>query len=194
MKPYVGLYGGMAFPNALDNVEGRGSLSGITFSDFDLKSGPIVGAKVGIIGPGSNSIARWFGLEVDVSYTQSKIKSQNVQASFLGTTISFPIDETKVHLITGALHFIAKYPEGPFQPYIGAGPAAVHARNSESNTFSSGSTTSLGFSGVGGFRLLFSEHIGLFAEYKHIRATVEGEDLEADAVVHAGVGGINFVF
>jgi hypothetical protein len=41
---------------------------------------------------------------------------------------------------------------------------------------------------------MFSEHIGLFAEYKHIRAAVEGDDLEADAVVHAGVGGINFVF
>jgi hypothetical protein len=54
--------------------------------------------------------------------------------------------------------------------------------------------TNLGLSGVAGFRLLFSEHVGLFAEYKHIRTNREFGDLEGDAVLHAGVGGINFTF
>jgi hypothetical protein len=96
------------------------------------------------MGPGSDSLARWFGLEIDVSYIQSKIKQQNAQVSFLGLNGTLPIDETKVQLITGALHLIAKYPDGRVQPYIGAGPAAVHARVSESNTFNSSNTTALG--------------------------------------------------
>ena len=82
------------------------------------------------------------------------------------------------------------------QPYIGAGPAVIHARTDEVR---SGGTpiltaTSLGLSGVGGFRLKFSEGIGVFFEYKHIRANLEFGSVEGNAVVHAGVGGINFTF
>jgi len=194
VAPYIGIYGGMAFPESLHNVQGRGDLSGFAFSDFGLKSGPIVGGKFGIMGRGTDSLARWLGLEIDASYLRSKIKQQNAQVSFLGLNGTLPIDETKIELITGALHLIAKYPDGPLQPYIGAGPAVVHARFSDSNTFNSGSTTALGLSAVGGLRLMFSDHIGLFAEYKYIRAALEFDDLEADAAVHAAVGGLNFAF
>lgn len=173
ISPYIGIYGGMAFPESLDNVKGRGDLSGFTFSDMKLKSGPIVGVKLGIMGPNNDPIARWLGLEIDGSYTQSKIKEQTIQISAFGLTGNLPVDETKINLITGALHLIVKYPDGPFQPYVGAGPAVVHARVSDSNVFDSSNATALGFSGVGGFRLMFSEHIGLFAEYKYIRASLE---------------------
>jgi opacity protein-like surface antigen len=194
VSPYVGVYGGMAFPESLHDVQGRGNLSGLSFSDFGLKSGPMAGAKFGIMGRGSDSLARWLGLEIDASYIQSKIRQQNSQVSFIGLTGTVPIDETKIQLITGALHLIAKYPDGPVQPYIGAGPAVVHARVSESNTFNSSSTTTLGLSAVGGLRFMVSEHIGLFAEYKYIRASLKFDDLEADAAVHAAVGGLNFAF
>lgn len=194
VTPYIGIYGGMGFPESLHDVQGRDVLSGFNFSDLGLKSGPIVGGKIGIMGRGKDSLARWLGLEIDVSYLQSKIKQQNAQVSFLGLNGTLPIDQTKVELITGALHLIAKYPDGPLQPYIGAGPAAVHARVSDSNTFDSGSTTALGLSAVGGLRLMFSEHVGLFAEYKYIRAALEFDDVEADAAVHAAVGGLNFAF
>jgi opacity protein-like surface antigen len=194
VSPYIGIYGGMAFPESLHEVEGRGDLSGFRFSDLGLESGPIVGGKFGITGRGSDSLARWFGLEIDASYIQSKIKQQNAQVSFLGLNATLPIDETKVELITGAVHLIAKYPDGPLQPYIGAGPAAVHARVSDSNTFSSSSTTALGLSALGGLRLMFSEHVGLFAEYKYIRAALEFDDAEADAAVHVAVGGLTYAF
>lgn len=194
VSPYIGIYGGMAFPEDLSNVEGRGSLSGISFSDFDLKSGPLVGVKLGISGSGTDSLMRWFGLELDVSYLRSKIKQQTLQASAGGLSVNFPVDATNVHLITGAAHVLLKYPDGPFQPYLGVGPAAVHGRVSDSATFSSASTTALGLSAVGGLRVLLSEHIGFFAEYKHIRAGLEFEDVEGDVVVHGAVGGVNFVF
>ena len=194
VSPYVSLYGGMAFPESLHDVQGRGDFSGFSFSDFGLKSDPMAGAKFGIMGRRSDSLVRWLGLEIDASYLQSKIKQQNSQVSFLGLTGTIPIDQTKIELITGALHLIAKYPDGPVQPYIGAGPAVVHARVSDSATFSSGSTTALGLSAVGGLRLKVSDHIGLFAEYKYIRASLKFDDLEADAAVHAAVGGLTFNF
>jgi hypothetical protein len=40
VSPYLSVYGGMAFPESLHDVQGRGSLSGFTFSDFSLKSRP----------------------------------------------------------------------------------------------------------------------------------------------------------
>ena len=67
------------------------------------------------------------GLEIDASYIQSKIKQQNSQVSFAGLTGTLPIDETKIQLITGAIHLIAKYQMARYN-LIGAGPAVVHAR------------------------------------------------------------------
>lgn len=67
------------------------------------------------------------GLEIDASYIQSKIKQQNSQVSFAGLTGTLPIDETKIQLITGALHLIAKYQMARYN-LIGDGPAVVHAR------------------------------------------------------------------
>lgn len=194
VSPYVGIYGGVAFPETFDDVKGRGAFSTIHFSDLNLKSGAMVGVKVGLTGPSGDKVARWFGLEVDGSYTQSKIEEQNVRVTGPGGSLGISIDETKVYLITGALHLLLKYPNGPFQPYAGVGPAVVHARISDSNLSTASSATSLGLSGVGGFRLMFSEHIGFFAEYKHIRAALEFDDIEGNAVVHAGVGGVNFAF
>jgi opacity protein-like surface antigen len=156
----------------------------------------MAGAKFGIMGPASNSLARWLGLEIDASWIQTKIKQQDVQLSVFGRAFgAVPMDETKVQLITGALHVIAKYPDGPVQPYIGAGPAVVHARVSDSGTFTSGTATALGLSGIAGLRFKVSERIGLFAEYKYIRASpLKFNDLEAEAVIHAAVGGLNLAF
>ena len=61
VSPYLGLYGGMAFPESLHDVQGRGNLSEFSFSDFGLKSGPVVVGKFGITGQGSDSLARWLG-------------------------------------------------------------------------------------------------------------------------------------
>lgn len=194
VTPYVGIYGGVAIPETLDSVKGRGDATGFTFSDLKLNTGPLVGLKLGLSGSSKDAVARWFGLELDGSYMQTKLKEQNVRVSFANLSANFPLDSTKVKFITGAVHLLLKYPDGPFQPYVGAGPAVIHARISESNLFDSGNSTTIGLSAVGGFRLQFSEHIGAFFEYKHIRTTVEFDDVEGSAVVHAGVGGINFMF
>ncbi len=194
VSPYFGVYGGVGIPQTFDDMKGRGDASGFTFSDMKLNSGPIVGVKLGMMGTSKDPVARWFGVELDGSYLQTKLEEQPVRVSLGNLGVNLPLDETKIKLITGAVHFLVKWPDGPVQPYIGVGPAVVHTRISESNLFTSGNSTTVGFSGVGGFRVNFSDHIGAFLEYKHIRTAVEFEQLEGNAVVHAGVGGINLMF
>jgi len=176
-------------------------VSGLTISDLKLKSGPMAGIKFGLFGPTNDPVASWFGIELDASYLRTKLKAQDVRLSAPGFfPFSGPIDESKLDFITGALHLLIRYPGQVVQPYIGAGPAVIHARSSDVTSpgigtlFTSGSATSLGLSGVAGIRLLFSEHVGAFFEYKHIRSALEFESLKGDAVVHGGVGGINLMF
>lgn len=201
VTPYIGIYGGIGIPETFDNVKGRGDASGLTFSDLKLKSGPMAGIKLGLFGPTNDPVAGWFGIELDASYIRTKLKAQDVRLSVPGfSPITGPIDESKLDFITGALHLLIRYPGQVIQPYIGAGPAVIHARSSDVTSpgigtlFTSGSATSLGLSGVAGIRLLFSQHVGAFFEYKHIRSALEFESLKGDAVVHGGVGGINFMF
>ncbi len=200
VTPYIGIYGGIGIPETFDNVKGKGDASGLTFSDLKLKSGPMAGIKFGLFGPTNDPVASWFGIELDASYIRTKLKAQDVRLSAPGFSLTGPIDESKLDFITGALHLLVRYPGQVVQPYIGAGPAVIHARSSDvtvpgaGTLFTSGSATSLGLSGVAGIRLLFSQHVGAFFEYKHIRSALEFESLKGDAVVHGGVGGINLMF
>jgi opacity protein-like surface antigen len=191
---YVGIYGGIAIPETFDDVrEGNFSIS-----DLKLKTGPMVGFKFGGYAPAS-SAAGWLGVELDGAYTKSALKAQTIRLSGAGFNVPTQMDEATVHLITGAVHVLVRYPGSTFQPYLGAGPAVVHARSDGFTVanvvrLSSSEATALGLSGVAGFRLLFTDHIGLFAEYKHIRATLEFDDVRGDAVVHGGVGGLLLAF
>jgi hypothetical protein len=200
---HIAIYGGIGVPEDFSNVEGRGDLAGVKFSDLKLNSGPIVGLKLGFFGPAENKLASWLGLELDASYLQSNVKDQDITLTGPGGSLPGRISEGDVDFVTGALHLLVKYPGSVLQPYIGAGPAAIYAKSSDVNLAVSGipiarltedHAVNVGLSGVAGFRLLVSEHVGLFAEYKHIRTNLEFGALEGDAVLHAGVGGINFTF
>lgn len=193
-RPYVGLYGGVAIPETIDNVSQRVAGTTVQLSDLKLQTGPIVGLKLGILGSDKDTVVRWFGLELDVSYLQSNIKDQDIRLTLGNLSGTIRGEETRVRMITGAAHVLVRFSNGPIQPYIGAGPAVVHARISESNTFAAGNSTTLGLSAVGGFRFAFSDHIGGFLEYKHIRSELEFDTAQGDAVIHAGVGGIHFMF
>jgi hypothetical protein len=200
---HIGIYGGIGIPENFSNVEGRNDLAGLKGSDLKLNSGPIVGLKLGFFGPTEDKVASWFGLELDASYLPSKVKDQDITFTGPGGSLTGRISEGDVDFVTGALHLLVRYPGSVFQPYIGAGPAAIYAKSSDVTLSVSGipiarltedHAVNVGLSGVAGFRLLFSEHVGLFAEYKHIRTNLEFGALEGDAVLNAGVGGIIFTF
>ena len=73
---YLGVYGGMAFPETFDDVKGRKDLAGASFSDLKLNSGPMIGLKFGWNGPAGDSVGRFLGIELDGSYVSSQIKAQ----------------------------------------------------------------------------------------------------------------------
>lgn len=188
LQPYVGVYGGVAIPATFDNVKyGAASLG-----DLKMKSGSIFGTKVGFYGHNKDKVWRWFGLEGDVSYTSTAVKAQSLRIPGFSPPVA--ISQTDVNVLTGALHILVKYPDGPVQPYVGVGPAVVHARVESSTVFSSGSTTAIGLSAVGGIRFKFNDQVGAFLEYKQIRASLEFDDIQGDAIIHAGVVGVNLMF
>lgn len=189
-KGYLSLYGGVAIPESFDN----GRQGAASISSIKLSPGPLVGIKIGMMGSDKDSVARWLGIELDGSYMQPKIENQTVQASAGTLRLNIGLPESTVKLITGAVHVLVRFSNGPLQPYIGAGPAVVHARVSDSSGLGGGTSTTIGLSAVGGFRVMLSDGIGAFLEYKHIRSELEFETTRGDAVIHAGVGGFSFLF
>lgn len=194
VRGFVGIYGGVAFPQSLSNVTEPSGFATVHYSDLKLQTGPMVGMKLGFWGSERDTIARWFGVELDGSYTQTKIKEQPATVSVGAFRLNGLVDETRVKLMTGAVHFLVRFPQGPIQPYVGAGPALVYARVSDSYSFSAANSTTLGLSAVGGVRVAFTDNFGAFLEYKHIRSELDFDPGTADLVVHAGVGGVHFMF
>jgi opacity protein-like surface antigen len=195
---HAGIYGGAGIPKSFSDIQGKSNLTGLSVTDLKLQTGPMFGMKLGVFGPANERMGRWFGAELDVSYLRSELKAQDATVSLLNVTAITQIDKSKIDLITGAIHFLIKYPGTVIQPYVGAGPAIIHAKLDKVTiggvVSNSSSATSLGLSGVGGVRVKFTDQIGGFLEYKHIRAGLEFETLKGDAVVHAAVAGVNFTF
>lgn len=194
VRGFVGIYGGVAFPDSLSNFTQPSGSATVHLTDLKLQTGPMVGMKLGLWGSERDTMSRWFGVELDGSYTQTKIKEQPATISVGSFRLSGLIDETRVKLMTGAVHLLVRFPQGPIQPYVGAGPAIVYARVSDSYSFNAGNSTTLGLSAVGGVRVVFTDNFGAFLEYKHIRSELEFDPGTADLVVHAGVGGLNIMF
>ena len=154
-KVYLGVYGGMAFPETFDDVKGRNDLAGASFSDLKLNSGRMIGLKFGwnvrpAIPSPAFSVLNW------TVPTSSEIKAQNVRVSGPGGSKKLPLDESNLYFVTGALHLLLRYPGQVFQPYIGAGPGVVYARASDLKVgsftaFESGSATSLPYQVSPGF-------------------------------------------
>lgn len=191
---YVGGYGGVAIPETFDNV----TVGPFSIGDLKLKTGDIFGMKFGFTGHSKDQVWRYFGAELDLSITNTALSEQSWRVSGLGINGSIPVSQANVRLFTGALHLTVRYPDGPVQPYVGVGPAVIHGRVSEFNLanirIEDSAGTSIGLSAIGGVRFKLTDQFGLFLEYKHLRAAMEFDDLKGDAVVHAGVVGVNVTY
>lgn len=148
-----------------------------------------------MFGSRNDNILRWFGGELDLGYLKTVVRDQPVTGTVQGLTGSGRVVETDVNIFSGALHLIGKFPDGPLQPYVGVGPAVVHAWISEDN-FSS-AATNVALSAISGVRARISETVGAFVEYKYLRAELDfKDDFDAQGLlqVHAVVGGVQLTF
>ena len=101
---YVAAQLGANFADPLRNVRGSGTLAGLDAPNFNLKTSPAFGGKLGVF-PGHGL----FGIELDVSHSTPHIKNLD--------------DVPGIHLSVTNIgaHVVLRYPGVTWQPYIGGG-------------------------------------------------------------------------
>ncbi len=118
---YVGILGGYVIPNdATANVTEAGNPH-IPQYDASMKNGYLLGAKVGWLTPFTNRI---MAVELEYNYLHSTFDQAK---NFEGAPFAFNIDG-KVNMNLFMLNLLARYPNGIFHPYIGAGARMCHDR------------------------------------------------------------------
>ncbi len=146
---------GVNFADRLTSISGTNSLAGFQAPDFDLKNSVSYGAKLGYFPEHS-----WFGIEGEVLQSTPHIKNLD--------------DIPGIHLrvTTVGLNLIARYPGRTFQPYAGAGVAAVIAHLGDSATTQSNTDVTSGWNVIAGLRAFVTPYVAVFTEYKYTGATL----------------------
>ncbi len=151
---YVAGQLGVNFADPLRNVRGTGTLAGLDAPNFNLKTSPAFGGKLGFF-PNHGL----FGFELDVSYSAPHIKNLD--------------DVPGIHLTVTNIgaNVLLRYPGVTWQPYIGGGPALLVARLGRSSTTESDTQLSFGGNVLVGIRAFVTPRVALFTEYKYTDST-----------------------
>ncbi len=167
---YVAAFGGVTFPQSLTDARGVGSLSTVTFSDFDLERSTMYGVKLGTF---QATQLRWLGIETEFFYTNPHVKQQDIETFVNGVSAGFAnFAGAHVRVATWAVNWVARYPGKRFQPYVGVGPGIFWGRLSGID-LGTGSDTSLGLNALAGIRFFLTKNMALFGEYKYNRASFD---------------------
>ena len=98
---------------------------------------------------------------------------------------------------TFSSNFILRRPTGMIQPYAGVGPSVVYVDLKNPPNLANGSQSTAGF-GVNflvGTRVMFTQNLGIFAEFKHNRAIdLKLDDIKFNLNSNAVVGGLVWNF
>ncbi len=186
---------GVALPNDFSNIEGTGSISGVTLRDLDLATSAAYGAKVGYF---FDSV-KWLGVETEFYHANPHIKQQQVTACFAGVCESVVSSGAHMRVRTVAFNLIARYPGEQFQPYAGVGLGLFFAKISDET--GSAKDTAPGLNVVVGSRFFLSKSVALFGEYKYNRASFKfdnafdtGAGLKGDYSANLFVFGVGYHF
>lgn len=152
---YVAGQFGWNFVDPLRNVRGTGALTGQDFLNFNLKTSPAFGGKVGVF-PGHGL----FGFELDVTHSNPHIKNLD--------------DAPGIHLsvTTIGVNVLLRYPGVTWQPYIGGGPALLVARLGRSAETEHDTQQSFGGNALVGIRAFVTPRVAWFTEYKYTDSTL----------------------
>lgn len=150
---YVGAYGGPVFPEdagvtitdrfrlaVFTEVEDEGSVLSdinIPITDFDFDTRVMAGGRVGYWLEDFN--LPFLGVQAEVFGGSPNIKDQTVTMGFDqtidGVSTSdravFDIKEVDLNIVTVGLNLMARWPQGPIQPYGGVGLGLVYAHIDE---------------------------------------------------------------
>lgn len=151
---YVAGQAGMNFADPLRNVRGTGTLAGLDAPNFNLKTSPAYGGKLGFFP--QHGI---FGFELDVSHSTPHVKNLD--------------DVPGIHLSVTNIgaNVVLRYPGVTWQPYIGGGPAVLVAHLGRSTTTENDTQVSFGGNVLVGIRAFVTPKVALFTEYKYTDST-----------------------
>ena len=179
---YIGLYGGLAYPESLGDVTDQrtGSQSlDIPLSQFPHESDPIVGLKVGF---NPDPQYTWFAVEGEFFVTDAET----------GSTAVLPSANIDVRALS--LNILLRFlPDRPIYPYIGIGPSLIWAKSLQLEGRNKTITT-LGLNLLAGVRLPIADRFMAFVEYKHNRSRLDFNLVNADFRLDAGVVGLAIMF
>ncbi|HDQ03510.1 MAG TPA: porin family protein [Deltaproteobacteria bacterium] len=171
---YVGLVGGYVVANDVDGKLSYGPASLIsTNSGISLVSGYLVGAKVGWLTPFTNRI---LALELEYNHIEQKMDSWDNWVATPGFAAGL---DGKIKIDLLMFNMIARYPEGRFHPYVGAGAGAAYAKIGDTSFISlrgyegvagGGSDTVFAYQLMAGLDFDITENIILGAGYKYLVA------------------------
>jgi opacity protein-like surface antigen len=167
---YVAGQVGVSRPNSFSNVEGVGTLTGLTVSDLSLHNSVMYGAKIGYY----FDSMKWLGVETEVFNSTPHIKQQTATVSFGGAPVTVPITGQDLRVLTWApINVVARYQMGQFEPYAGIGLGLFFAQIKDGQTGESSSSTKPGLNTQLGARYFATKNLALFGEWKYSRASFD---------------------
>ncbi len=160
------------------------TLFDLTLRNVGFDTSLMGGGKVGYwIGPLPN-----LGIEADVYHFSADVGNQSVTATgrpmftlpvglgFRPAMFAFgPVDRADIAVTALGFHVVGRlrlsqssaFPNGRFQPYLGAGPGIFFSNvRLKPFTNQSDSDTSVGVQALGGLKFFFHKNFSVFAEYK----------------------------
>ena len=180
-RTYVALYGGLAFPEELQNVKRQPS--GTALPDLELASfgddedhkldGTIMGGKVGFM---PEPEFTWFGLEAEVFVAPNRIKTGQ------------PFGGEELTLVTVGFNSIFRIPIGPIQPYVGVGPSLVWSDGI------GGQDMAFGLNMLAGARIYLGSRLFIFGEAKRNQADMNFPAAKVSVRQQGLVAGIAIAF
>jgi opacity protein-like surface antigen len=206
-ETYIAAQGGVTLPQPLSSRELTPPEwpDGTKTSNIALKTSSMYGFKVGHF----FKTEPWVGFEVEVLTTTPHLKQQPVTATLpsnfvfasTGARTSTEISSGQSFRVTTlAINEVFRYPGTRFQPYIGAGLGLFHAQKHNSITGDTQYSFRHGLNVQGGLRMLASQHLAFFVEWKfnysrfHFDQTENTSGSNAKYNVHHLVAGIGYHF
>lgn len=167
---YVGLVGGYVIPTGISGV--LNNTAG-TYPEYDpsLKNGYLYGAKVGWLTPFTNRI---MALELEYNHIANEFDKAKRFIAMPPADLDL---NSKINIDLIMFNMIARYPDGRFHPYIGAGAGYAHARINDTEvslagvslwTYSGGSKGVFAYQGIAGMDFDITKNIIIGVSYKYI--------------------------
>ena len=186
-ESYVAGFAGYGLSSQLSNIRGTGDIAGVTGSNLGLQNSPIYGLKVGHF----LDNLKYFGGEAELFTATPYLKQQQLTLSSPIGSQTATIPGAHQRVTTAAFNVMYRYPGQIIQPYAGAGLGFFWFTPP---TSTAGSAIRPGVNVLAGMRVLVTQQMALFGEYKYNHASFPGGDFKANYNAHSIVFGVGYHF